>query len=188
MKTKMTNKMRAPDFRFNSPWQESLQFHDFLKDGGAVIFFLRYIGCPLCQLRISEIKRDLQKFEQKGVQVLVALQSEPENIRKISEEKDVPFTIICDPSEKIFGLYEVVPGSVFGYIAPDVILKALRARKEGFKHGIKEGKELQLPAVFIIDTHKKINYAYYGKNIGDVPGNEVVFKNIPETISTNHTI
>ncbi len=170
--------MTAPDFTFDSPWKKSLQFHDYLKDSKAIIIFLRYIGCPLCQLKISEIKRDWQKFEKKGVQILVALQSTPENIKELIEEKDMPFTIICDPKERIFELYHVAPGSVFRYVTPGVIKKALKARKEGFKHGANEGKELQLPAVFIVGTDKKINYAYYGKNVGDVPDNDTLLTNL----------
>jgi hypothetical protein len=55
-----------------------------------------------------------------------------------------------------------------------VIMKAMKASRGGFRHGKKEGKEMQLPAVFIVNGAGKIDYAYYGKNIGDVPDNDVI--------------
>ncbi|MEI6610288.1 MAG: hypothetical protein WCO53_11175, partial [Deltaproteobacteria bacterium] len=67
-----------------------------------------------------------------------------------------------------------VPGNLFGYLTPSVIMKAMKASRAGFKHGKKEGKEMQLPAVFIVNEDGKIAYAYYGKNIGDVPDNREI--------------
>ncbi|MBW1849259.1 MAG: hypothetical protein JRJ27_19510, partial [Deltaproteobacteria bacterium] len=75
------------------------------------------------------------------------------------------------------------PGSIFRYISPGIIKKALRAKKEGFKHGKSEGKELQLPAVFLVDTNKAVKYAYYGKNIGDIPDNQSLLDKIKSTSS-----
>ncbi len=88
----------------------------------------------------------------------------------------MPMTIICDPNMDIFKLYNVNPGSIFRYISPGIIKKALRARKEGFTHGKNEGKELQLPAAFLVDTDKTVTYAYYGKNIGDIPDNQFLLE------------
>ncbi len=174
MKNRFAEGTISPNFSFDSPWRKSLRFYDFVNKGKAILIFLRYIGCPLCQLKISEIVREWSSFEDKDVRVLVALQSEPESIKKLNDEKDIPFTVVCDPLEEIFGLYKVTPGSLFRYITPGVIKKAMQARKHGFKHGDNEGSELQLPAVFIVDTDKKIKYAYYGKNVADVPGNKVL--------------
>jgi hypothetical protein len=36
-------------------------------------------------------------------------------------------------------------------------------------HGKFEGRETQLPAVFVIATDKVIAYTYYGKHISDIP-------------------
>ena len=178
MKDRMTTGTTAPDFTFNTPWKQSLTFYEFLKDEKALLFFLRYMGCPLCQLKISEIIKDLDQFKKAGVNVFIILQSHPDVIRESAEEKDIPITIICDPDLDFFNLYKVYSGSIFKYITPSVIKKAIRAKKEGFTHGKNEGKELQLPAVFLIDTDKIVKYVYYGKNIGDVPNNQTILEAI----------
>ena len=174
VKDKITNGMTAPDFTFSSPWETSIKLYDYLNKGRALVIFLRYMGCPLCQMKIAELKTDWHRFEEKKVKILVVLQSKSENITGMVEKEDIPFTIICDPDEEIFKLYGVVPGSIFRYITPGVIAKAMKAKKGGFKHGVSEGKEMQLPAVFLIGPDKIVSYAYYGKNVGDVPDNDTL--------------
>jgi peroxiredoxin len=182
MREKIATGSKSPDFKFNSPWKKSLRFYDFLKSGKTILIFLRYMGCPICQMRISEIRRDWDGFKKRKLNVLVVLQSEAENVISVKgsdkplKEKDVPFTLVLDPREEIFRLYGVFPGSIFRYITPGTIKKAMQSKKLGFKHGASEGKELQLPAVFIVDDKKVVKYAYYGKSVSDVPGNEELFE------------
>lgn len=186
MKNRLTTGTTAPDFTFDTPWKQSLSFYDFLKDEKALLVFLRYMGCPLCRLKLSEMIQDWHEFEKADVHLFIVLQSLPEIIRESTEEKDMPMTLICDPEMKIFDLYKVYPGSLFRYLTLEVIQKALRAKKQGFKHGKSEGKELQLPAVFLIGTDKKVQYAYYGKNIGDIPDNQTILNTInknPESLN-----
>jgi peroxiredoxin len=178
MKNRITVGATSPDFTFDSPWETSLRFHDFLKNSNALLIFLRYMGCPLCQLKIYEIKNDIVQFKDKNTHVFIVLQSQPEIIKEMIRQEDMPMTLICDPDMALFKLYNVIPGSIFRYITPGVLQKALRAKKQGFKHGKNEGKELQLPAVFLMDTDKTVRYAYYGRNIGDIPDNQSLLETI----------
>lgn len=178
MNKRLAPGMTAPDFTFDAPDKRSQNFR-ISADGGAVLFFLRYMGCPLCQLKIGEILRDHEKFKQAGVKVYVALQSSPETVREgYSADFQIPFTIICDPDEKVFRLYGVAKGNLFQYLAPSVIVKAVKASRAGFRHGKKEGQEMQLPAVHVVGADGVLTYAYYGKNIGDVPDNVKLLEEI----------
>jgi peroxiredoxin len=174
IKKKLAKGMTAPNFTFDTISNQSLDFYKTAKRKKAVIFFLRNIGCPICQLKIGEITRDHDEFRTAGLEVYVALQSSPASVKSGLAGSQVPFKIICDQKEKIFSLYGVAPGNIFGYIAPSAIIKALKASRSGFRHGKKEGKEMQLPAVFIVNQDRKIDYVYYGKNIGDVPVNRAI--------------
>jgi peroxiredoxin len=176
---RITDGMDAPDFTFDTPWEKSLRFYDILKEGkNTALIFLRYIGCPLCQMKISELIRDYERFREQGITLMVVLQSTPENIKNTIEQK-VPFSIVCDPEQKLFSLYGVRAGSIFRYATPSVIKKAIRARKAGFAHGTYEGNERQLPALFIVDPHGKVVYSYYGKNVGDMPDNRTILGKAP---------
>jgi peroxiredoxin len=56
-----------------------------------------------------------------------------------------------------------------------LLKKIEQARSKGFKHGTYEGNELQLPATFLINSQKKIEFVYYGKDYADIPDhNELV--------------
>ena len=174
MKQKLTPGMNAPNFTYDTISEQSLDFYKAVGGKRSVIFFLRYIGCPVCHMKIYDLISDHKDFSAAGLQVYVVLQSTQASVNEALAGVKMPFTIVCDPEEKVFSLYGVAPGNLFGYLAPSVIMKAMKASSAGFKHGKKEGKEMQLPAVFIINGDGKIAYAHYGKNIGDVPDNQII--------------
>jgi peroxiredoxin len=174
MKKKLTPGMTAPNFTYDTISKHSLDFHKTTGGKRSVIFFLRYTGCPICQMKIGDLLRDHKEFRAAGLHVYVVLQSTPILVKEGLAGFHVPFTVVCDPEEKVFALYGVAPGNLLGYLAPSVIIKAMKASRAGFKHGKKEGKEMQLPAVFIVNGDGKIAYTYYGKNIGDVPNNRAI--------------
>jgi peroxiredoxin len=174
MNRRLTAGMKAPNFTYTTISGQSLDFYKTSRGKKAVLFFLRYAGCPICQMKIGEIMRDYDRLSAAGLAVFVVLQSDPASVKEGLAGGVPPFTIVCDPREKIFSLYGVAPGNLFQYLAPSVILKAMKASRRGYKHGKKEGQEMQLPAVFIVSPGEAITYAYYGKNIGDVPDNGVI--------------
>ena len=131
-------------------------------------------------MKLAQIIKDANKFKDAGCNVLIVLQSEPEIAKEGMDEQDIPITLVCDPEMRIYHLYKVYPGTLFGYVTPSVIKMAMRAKKQGYAHGKSEGKEFQLPAVFLIDTDKTIAFAYYGKNIGDVPDNQSLLSTIQD--------
>jgi len=176
MKETITTGMTAPDRTFNTPWKQGLRLSDLAKERRTYLIFLRYMGCPLCQMKISRLKEEWKRFSNADLNVVVVLQSEPENITSLVSEEEIPFHIACDPDESFFQLYGVMPGSIFRYATPSVIKKAMEAKKTGFAHGKSEGKEMQLPAVFLIGQDMMVQYAYYGKNVGDVPENDELLK------------
>jgi len=163
----------APDFAIRTPWGDEGTLYELLDHEDVLILFLRYMGCPICRMKMSELARDAADFENAGVRVLVFLQSEPGVVAKELQRDTTPFIPVCDPGGETYSLYSVEPGSVFRYITPGVIKKAIRATRMGINHGKKEGNELQLPAMFLV-SGRKIVHAYYGKNIGDLPGNNEI--------------
>ena len=178
MSQRLTAGAAAPDFTFDTPWKKGEKLSGFTKKGTTVLMFLRYMGCPICQMKIAELKKEFPLFKKRGVSLLVVLQSTPENITPMISQKDMPFVIVCDPHERLFTLYGVRPGSIFGYVTPTTIVRAVRATLQGFKHGKYEGNEKQLPATFIIDKGGKVKYARYGKNVADVPKTEKLLAEI----------
>jgi thioredoxin-dependent peroxiredoxin len=169
MTAKLTIAKKAPDFRFKTPWDDEVNFYDAVGNNPAVLIFLRYYGCPVCQMEMAKIKQETDLVRQKGGRVFVALQSAPETLASLTKKEDWPFTIISDPQGKVFQLYGVDAGGIIKYLHPAGLIAAIKAISLGFRHGKFEGKETQLPAAFAITGDKLIKYGYYGENIGDVP-------------------
>jgi peroxiredoxin len=169
MNPKLTIGDKAPDFRFKTPWDDEVTFYTAVGNHSAVLIFLRYYGCPVCQMEMAKIKQEIDWVRQKGGCVFVVLQSAPETIASLIKKDDFPFTIMCDPQGKIFQRYGVEAGGIIRYLHPAGLIAAIQAIGRGFRHGKFEGKETQLPASFVMTADKVINYAHYGENIGDIP-------------------
>ncbi len=169
MQIKLKTGDNAPDFNFVTPWQTGLEFYKAAGENPSVLIFLRYQGCPVCQMEMASLKHEIDLFAQKDAGVFVFLQSSPEVVASAANKEDWPFTIVSDPSGDIFRLYSVMPGGILKYLHPAGLMAAIKATFKGHKHGKFEGMETQLPAAFIVGTDKTIIYAYYGKNISDVP-------------------
>ncbi|MDJ0765331.1 MAG: peroxiredoxin-like family protein [Myxococcota bacterium] len=160
---------KAADFVYDTPWETGQNFYASAGKKTAVLVFLRYLGCPVCQVEMANLKLEISLFEEKGVQLFVFLQSSPDTIAASASQADWPFTIVCDPQEEIFQLYRVAPGGVLKYLHPAGLLATINATVKGVRHGKFEGRETQLPAVFVVGPDKTIQWVYYGKTLSDVP-------------------
>lgn len=148
------------------------------RQGGfrAVVLFLRYYGCPLCQLDIHTLAENAARLSSRRVRPFVVLQSPPETLKDIAS--DSPLEFICDPEMKLY--------RAFGVKAADAQERALNLDKNlarlqekdrqikalGITHGKSEGEEQQLPAIFLLDEARKILYAHYASDILDMPSLE----------------
>jgi thioredoxin-dependent peroxiredoxin len=164
----------APDFTFETPWEKGLTFSDCAKGKPAVLVFLRYYGCPVCQMDMANLKNEISLFEKKEARLFIVIQSSPETVSSLTARQDWPFTIICDANGDIFEKYQVAPGGIIKYLHPAGLIAALRATSKGYRHGKFEGHETQLPAFFVVDSSRGITFAHYGDNIVDIPSPSVI--------------
>jgi len=159
----------APNFNFNTPWKTEQNLFQSLEDHSVVCVFLRYHGCPVCQMEMANLKRDIESFSDKNAKVFIVLQSSVDTMKPLLNQSDWLLEIIADPEGKIFNQYGVNPGGIIKYLHPSGLVALIKATFRGFVHKKFEGKETQLPAAFIINKDQSIKYAYYGKTISDVP-------------------
>ena len=163
-----------PVFDFSTAYEDDLNSKDVLK-GKTVFWFLRYIGCTVCRYDVHLLQQRYDEFVNKGAQVFVVMQSDRQHVRKDLESTDtrLPFSIICDPEQKIYQLLEIVPAesmeALKAGVEEQLKEKGGKARELGFVHGDYEGNEQQLPALFIVNEDGTVAYAHYAKNIMDMP-------------------
>jgi peroxiredoxin len=165
---------KAADFIYDSPWENRQEYYKASGKKTTVLVFLRYLGCPVCQMEMANLKREIERFDEKDAKVFLFLQSTQDMLTKSAREEDWPFTIVCDPKEEIFQLYRVAPGGFLKYLHPAGLLAATKATFKGFRHGKFEGRETQLPAVFVVGPDKIIQWVYYGETLNDVPAPSLI--------------
>lgn len=154
-----------------------------LADGQPVmILFLRYIGCTVCRMDVHDFIHAYAKFQEKGVGLLLVMQSKPEIVQRDLANEDLPFPIICDVSQDIYKELDVVPAKSMAELVGDgreAMMNKLSAAKEaGFDHGDYEGNEQQLPAFFYLDKDLTVLDLHYAKNISDIPSPDELLEKI----------
>ncbi len=167
---------KAPNFTFNSQYAANADFYQTLgamKARRAILLFSRYVGCSLCQLKLMETVRGYPALAAAGADLLFFMQSTPENALSRLAEMGVKFTVVMDPEQDIYELYQVGAAATKEEMLSAAAMDKVReARGLGIVHGAYEGNELQLPALFIVDRDARVLYAHYGKDGADLPGNE----------------
>lgn len=172
--SKLETGMLLPDFTYDTPFAKGLALADTAKAAPkTALVFLRYYGCTLCQYDIHRMAEGYGKISANGGQLLVVLQSDPAGLAKQITPDDLPFAIVCDPDQALYQQFEIAPAeSMEKMIDPETMLKIAKAKAGGFRHGEYEGNELQLPAVFVVDSDRRLTYVHYGVSAGDIPSVE----------------
>lgn len=168
---------RMPDFACPTPFCPELRLYDALNrvEGRTALIFLRYYGCPICQLDIREYAESYGAITAAGGQILIVLQSDPEALAGQLTPHDLPFDILCDPERALYRQFAIEPApSMLKMMSLGAVKKAVRATRRGFRHGAYEGVEEQLPAAFLLDREGTVLWAHYGKDVGDVPTAEEI--------------
>lgn len=169
---------KALDFIYNTAYETGLRLSETVKQANyTYLIFLRYYGCRSCQVDLIDLTQAYDRFRAKDAQILVVLQSSPEITRENMETGGVPFTIICDPDQKLYPLYEVAAaadkeGCTVNMTQEDAEAfqaKLQRAVEMGLEHGAYEGNEYQLPAYFLLDRNMQLLKEHRAVHAGDMP-------------------
>src|SRR5215470_6830213 len=89
--------------------------------------FRRFVDCPICNTHIAELRRRAREIEGAGIKEVIVFHSSAKSIR--SYQKDVPFSLIGDPTKALYKTFGVE--SSLGFIG----LKALGAAMRGIARG-----------------------------------------------------
>lgn len=172
---KIVEGTKAADFTFDTPFETGLKLSEKVKEAKhTYLVFLRYYGCTLCQLDIREYANNYKRFQDKDAQILVVLQSPASTINADMKKGDLPYDIICDPDQTLYGVYELAPAAnmeaMMAGADPEVFAaKKVKMAEYGLSHGSYEGIEEQLPGMFLLDSDMNVMMAHRAANILDMP-------------------
>ncbi len=166
---------KFPDYTVDTVYESGLKISRIMGGKPTMFWFQRYIGCPPCRLDVHLLMNAKPKFDEKGVNIAVVMQSKPEIVKRDMGDVTLPFPLICDPTESLYKDLEI--GSMDmenrGELTEEE-QKKMRYKMQGIQemgivHGDYEGNERQLPAFFYVDSDMTVLEAHYARNIADMP-------------------
>lgn len=156
----------APDFSAQTWDGRTLHLAETLQRGKVWLAFFRYASCPLCNLRINDIIKRHDALHAQGVQVLAVFQSPPARVTEYVGKQAPPFPLLCDPTEALYGLYQLST-SLAGFLHPKGVVVAFQAARLGFLPGHMDGSKTRIPGDFLISPDGTLSDVFYGDTIAD---------------------
>jgi len=128
-----------------------------LKDKKILVLFYRGNWCPYCKKHLASLQENLDKFTEKGVQVIVVTPEKVAKVKETAKKWKSTFSIIHDSENKIMNDYKVAfdvnKENIPNYF--EFILKRVREYNE------EDNNVLPVPATYLIDKNDKISYVHY---------------------------
>lgn len=145
----------CPDFELNNAHGISISLSKQLKNGPQVISFYRGAWCPYCNLEINALKQNLEVFRKHGADLIAISPQLPDKSLTQTSELNLEFEVLSDLSNLVAKQF----GLVFT-LEPDI-----RPIYDAFEidipdHNGDDKFELPIPATYIVDSDRKIRYAF----------------------------
>lgn len=164
---------KFPNFKVDTAFENGLTIEQIVDGKPTMFMILRYIGCTVCRYDVHMLTQRYNEFKDKGVNVVVVMQSTPDKVQRDLAGDTLPFYLICDSQQEIYKALDILPAAdmraLVGGDMAGLQAKSAAAAAAGFKHGDYEGNEQQLPAFFYVDGDLTVKEAHYAKTIVDMP-------------------
>ncbi|HEX8182408.1 MAG TPA: peroxiredoxin-like family protein [Candidatus Saccharimonadales bacterium] len=158
----------APVFKTTDVLGNEVRLTEY-KDGFVLLVFLRYSGCPLCNLTLHRLTLEYPMLKKSGCEVIAFVQSSAENIKKnIYDRQQLPppYSIVADPDRQIYDQYGV-SGSAKAAVKSilDIPYWLKSAFTMGYPQTKVDGDLLLVPATFLVGRQKQnITKAHYNSS------------------------
>jgi len=134
-----------------------------------MVVFLRYSGCPWCNLAIHRLTLESKLLERNGCKVIAFVQSAKDDVKANIYDRHTlkpPFPIIPDASMKFYEMYGVGTSlSAATRSIKDIPYWLKSVFEHGFKQTKFDGNMLVVPAMFLISKgDQKIIKAEYSSS------------------------
>ncbi len=165
---KINPNQSAPDFSTTDAYGQPLSLHD-LKGKKVLLSFQRFVGCPICNVRMHELLGAYDSLRHHNLEVVVVYESSPENLLRYTQDAKLPFRLIADPEARLYDQYGV--GRSLGKMLSGMFQGGMKKVREGEKmYGQKlprDGSLTRVEADFLIDPAGRVVTAHYGRFVGD---------------------
>jgi peroxiredoxin len=163
----------APHFAVEDLYGRRVALHDFT-GRMLLLAFYRAAVCPLCNLRTWHLVERYPEYRQRGLDIIVFVESSSEQTHKYFDRLRAPFPIVADVQRTVYQLYGL-ENSLPAALLP--IVTRLGAYIQAWSMRIggnpvqnvfdMDGRMSSLPGDFLIGPDLRIHTAYYGRDAGD---------------------
>jgi peroxiredoxin len=162
---------------FNAPDIYGREIDSNFNNDKIFISFLRNVDCIMCNLRVHELIKAKDLFQENNLKVIMFLQSSKEDILStMIKDSEFPFTVIPDPKKIIYNKYGLT-SSMFSTMASMMkVKKMMKAMKLGFEMKISQRGDMHLMPADILISSGIIEHARYGSTSGDHISLEEIIK------------
>ena len=115
-------------------------------------------------------------FEKVLARVVLVGMGSPKESKAFLKRFRIPFPMICDPKQTLYGAYGLKRMGILGFISPSLAIKSLSVVAQGNLGGMPEGDIKQLAGVFVIDASGIIQYRHLSEDPADFPSAEDVLE------------
>ena len=135
-----------------------------------LLSFLRFTGCPICNLHIYELLQRKDDIDKKNLAIIFVFESNSAIIKKYIKDENLPFTFISDPEQILYDTY-AVEKSWKKLIKWGLTYKGLSDGVKGYlkfnKYSSMKGSSNRVEAEFLIDENGILEKIQYGEMVGD---------------------
>ena len=154
-----------------------------LENGKTVFIFLRHPGCRLTQIYLRKFQEHIAEIKSKNARIYIFINSSEKYYHdhmdsQVNFGNDNEDLLLFDLDGTIFDLLCIRCTTNKRYLLDE---KTASLNDEALELGIQEhlhepkSRELQRPALFIVNNDSALLYSYYGHGSGDIPnGQELI--------------
>lgn len=131
-----------------------------------LLSFYRYAGCPICNLRLRDLREAAPALQAQGLRLVGVFQSGAATLRRHLADAPLPFPLVADPGLALYRRYGVERRWAALLSAP-TLAAAAKAMAAGLLPGRIDGPVDRVPADFLIGADGRIRIAHYGRHLAD---------------------
>ena len=138
-------------------FNNEINSNEILKNDKILLLFYRGNWCPYCKKHLGELEKNLENLSKKGVYVIVVTPEKPEKIKETSKKINANFSIVFDKDNSIMNTYKVA----FEVNETNVPNYFSATMKRISDYNVENNNVLPVPATYIINKNKKIDFVHY---------------------------
>lgn len=144
----------APDFRLPDADGKPVSLSELLSSGRVILVFYRGAWCPYCNLQLNAYQRSAADFAERNARIVAVSPQKPDMAKDMAGKNDVAFPVLTDEGNTVARQFTTV---FRNGDAPVDTMTALGFDFDSFYED--DSRELPVPAVFVIETDRKISFA-----------------------------